>query len=429
MVYIVDRRLNSKNKSLVNRERFLKRYQQQIRRAVSDAVSRRTITDMEQGESITIPKRDISEPVFRHGQGGKRDIVHPGNKEFIAGDRIQRPPSGGGGGSGSGKASADGEGDDDFIFQISQEEFLEYLFEDLALPNMVKRQLLSMDSCDYRRAGVSEVGNPAQINIVRSMRSAHARRIALRGKDRRRRREVIAALEALDNQIQTAETEQQRVLLLDELAHLNVRVHAIPWLDDFDLKYNLRVKEPKPSPKAVMFCVMDVSGSMTQEIKDTAKRFFFLLYLFLKKNYEKIEVVFIRHHTQAQEVDEETFFYARETGGTVVSSALHLMGDILAKRYSPNEWNIYAAQASDGDNWHEDNERCRQALVSTILPFVQYYTYIEIGERDPQGLWHLYEHLQKDFQDRFAIQRVRNNGEIYPVFRELFRKHTGAEGD
>lgn len=425
MAYIVDRRLNSKNKSLVNRERFLKRYQKQIRRAVSDAVSRRTITDMAQGESITIPKRDISEPVFRHGQGGQRDVVHPGNKEFVTGDKLKRPPGGGGGGSGSGQASADGKGEDDFIFQISQQEFLEYLFEDLALPNMVKRQLLSMDSFDYHRAGVSEVGNPAQINIVRSMRSAHARRIALRGKERRRRREVLAELEALEQCESCDEVEEQRLLLQAELEHLNVRMHAIPWLDDFDLKYNLKVKVPRPSPKAVMFCVMDVSGSMTQDIKDTAKRFFFLLYLFLKKNYEKIEVVFIRHHTQAQEVDEETFFYARETGGTVVSSALNLMGDILRKRYSPDQWNIYVAQASDGDNWHEDNERCRSALIDSILPFVQYFTYIEIGDRDPQGLWYLYEHLQGDFYDRFAIQRVRNNAEIYPVFRELFRKHTG----
>ncbi len=137
MAYVVDRRLNSKNKSLVNRQRFLKRYHEQIREAVSDAVSRRNITDMQRGDSITIPKRDISEPVFRHGQGGQRDIVHPGNKEFVQGDRIQRPPAGGGGGAGSGEAADSGEGVDDFVFQISQSEFLEYLFEDLALPNMV----------------------------------------------------------------------------------------------------------------------------------------------------------------------------------------------------------------------------------------------------------------------------------------------------
>lgn len=417
MAYIVDRRLNSKNKSLVNRQRFLKRYHKQIREAVADAVSRRNITDMERGDTITIPKRDISEPTFRHGKGGQRDIVHPGNKEFIQGDRIPRPPSGGGGGSGSGQASDSGEGEDEFVFQISQSEFLDYLFEDLALPNMVKRQLMGQDAFEHRRAGYSEVGNPNQLNIVRTMRSAQARRMALSGKARRRKREILVELELL-----SIDETEKRLALESELAKLNVRLHRVPFLDDFDLKYNLHIKVPMPSPKAVMFCVMDVSGSMTQDIKETAKRFFFLLYLFLQKNYEKIEVVFIRHHTQAQEVDEETFFYSRETGGTVVSSALNLMADIIDERYSPNEWNIYCAQASDGDNWQEDNQRCHKTLVDGILPLVQYFTYIEIGDREPQGLWRLYEHLQGDYADRFAIQRVRDNSEIYPVFRELFHK-------
>lgn len=221
MAYIVDRRLNSKNKSLVNRQRFLKRYHKQIREAVSDAVSRRNITDMEQGENITIPKRDISEPVFRHGQGGKREAVHPGNKEFAQGDRIQRPPGGGGGGGGQGDASNAGEGMDDFVFQISQAEFLEYLFEDLALPNMVKRQLMGSDSFDTKRAGVSEVGNPNQLNIVRSMRSAYARRLALGGKARKRRREVKQELEALGEEPSEAD---KRLALEAELAKLNSRL-------------------------------------------------------------------------------------------------------------------------------------------------------------------------------------------------------------
>ena len=96
-------------------------------------------------------------------------------------------------------------------------------------------------------------------------------------------------------------------------------------------------------------------------------------------------MVFIRHHTQAQEVDEETFFYARETGGTVVSSALNLMADIIEERYNKNERNEYVAQASDGDNWHEDNERCRNILSSSVLPFVQYYTYMALLHKGLKG--------------------------------------------
>lgn len=421
--YIVDRRLNSKNKSAVNRQRFLKRYRKQIQKAVSDAVSERGITDMERGEKITIPRDDTSEPFFHHGQGGVKDYVHPGNKEFIAGDKIKRPQDGGGGGAGDGDASDSGEGMDEFVFQISQKEFLEYMFEDLALPNLLKRQLLDNDSFRIKRAGLSEAGSPNQLNIVRSLRSAHARRIALGGKKRKRRQEISLLLESFKEPL-TEDERVQKEELEEEYKSLGRRLNAIPFIDDFDLKYNLTIKVPQPSPKAVMFCVMDVSGSMTQEIKDTAKRFFFLLYLFLKRQYEKTEVVFIRHHTTAVEVDEETFFYSRETGGTVVSSALKLMHEIIEERYPPTQWNIYGAQASDGDNWQGDIDKCHDIMSRQLLPQVQYFTYIEIGGREVQALWKLYENLQGDFSDSFAISQVVDNSDIYPVFRNLFQKKT-----
>ncbi len=424
MSYIIDRRLNSKNKSTVNRQRFLKRYRKQIQKSVSDAVDQRNMSDIEQGESITIPKKDLSEPRFHHGKGGNKDVVHPGNKEFMPGDRIPRPEGEGGGGSGEGKASDGGEGDDDFVFQISQKEFLEFMFQDLELPNMVKRQLLSDDEYSLAHGGITEVGNPNQLNIGRSMRSAHARRIALGGKKRKRRKVVHGELEQLAALVEpmTAEQEEQKQALEVELETLDKKLKCIPFIDEFDLKYNFKIKQPQPSSKAVMFCVMDVSGSMTQEIKDTAKRFFFLLYLFLQRNYSKIEVVFLRHHTQAAEVSEEDFFYSRETGGTVVSSALQLMDQIIKDRYPADQWNIYGAQATDGDNWQGDQEKCRAALAQHVLPAVQYFTYIEIGENDPQELWHLMQLLQKDFSDRLAVSKVRNNSEIFPVFRKLFKK-------
>jgi uncharacterized sporulation protein YeaH/YhbH (DUF444 family) len=425
MSYIIDRRLNSKNKSTVNRQRFLKRYRKQIRKSVSDAVNQRNIQDMEQGESISIPKKDISEPVFSHGQGGRRTIVHPGNKEFAEGDRLPRP-EGGQGGSGQGEASNSGEGMDDFVFQISQNEFLEFMFEDLALPNMVKRQLIGTDNFSYHRAGISEVGNPNQMNLVRTMRSAQARRIALGSKKRKRRRELRLQLKAFIEPL--SKSEQLKKLDIEkEIEILTKKLNALPFIDDYDLKYNLKVKIPKPSPQAVMFCIMDVSGSMTQDIKNTAKRFFFLLYLFLQRNYKKIDVVFIRHHTQATEVDEETFFYDRETGGTVVSSALELVSEIIQERYPPEQWNIYAAQASDGDNWPNDQSICHKLMTEKILPVVQYFTYIEIGGGQPQELWYLYQGIQKDFTHNFATGRVEDNAGIYPVFRELFKKRTTYE--
>lgn len=421
MSYVVDRRLNAKNKSAVNRQRFLRRYRQHIKKAVAEAVTKRSITDVENGEQISIPTRDISEPVFHHGRGGKQSNVLPGNQEFVAGDRIPRPPGGAGGGSGSG-ASDQGEGMDDFVFQITQEEFLDFMFEDLELPNLVKRQLAGGEEFKMRRAGFSNEGSPGRINIVRSIRAANARRIALTSGKRRRLADMekeLAELEAAEPALRDHKRIEE---LLASMAKMRGYISRVPWLDDFDLKYNLHVKEPSPSSKAVMFCLMDVSGSMNQATKDMAKRFFILLYLFLQRNYEHTEVVFIRHHTSAKEVDEEEFFYSRETGGTIVSSALKLTKEILDKRYPTSEWNVYVAQASDGDNWNDDSSICYDVLVNDIMPKVQYYSYIEITPRDHQALWDEYEGVRDVYPESFAMEHIVDIGDIYPVFRELFHK-------
>jgi len=422
MSYIIDRRLNSKNKSTVNRERFLRRYRGHIKKAVSDAIDKRSITDMESGEKISIPSRDVSEPIFHHGEGGERQRVLPGNDEFIAGDKIKRPQGGGGGGGGNGSGASDsGEGEDEFVFQITQEEFLNFMFEDLALPNLVKRQLAGDEEFKMKRAGISNEGNPGQVNIVRTLRSANARRIALTGSKRKQLAALEAELAEIDPPKDEAEV-QAASELREQIEALRNKIRRVPWLDDFDVKYNLQVKHPIPRSRAVMFCVMDVSGSMDQATKDVAKRFFLLLYLFLQRNYDKTEVVFIRHHTSAKEVDEQEFFYSRETGGTIVSSALNCMDEVIRDRYPPSEWNIYGAQASDGDNWNDDSSQCYKILTERIMPAVQYYSYIEITPRDHQALWHAYEQVQKDFPDTFAMRQLITAADIYPVFRDLFQK-------
>lgn len=423
MSYIIDRRLNGRNKSTVNRQRFLHRYRAQIKEAVADAVTRRSITDMEHGESVAIPTRDISEPVFHHGSGGEREMVHPGNREFTAGDRIKRPEEGGGGnGAGDGQASDSGEGQDEFSFTISQEEFLNFLFDDLELPNLVKRRLAGLETFQWQNAGIVNDGNPAKINIVRSLRAATARRIALGAGTRKRLKAAMAELQGLLDQDSSPERVARGRELRDEIDRLKRKLERIPFIDTFDLRFNHHIKVPKPSSQAVMFCVMDVSGSMNQGMKDMAKRFFLLLYLFLKRNYKKIDVVFIRHHTSAKEVEEDEFFYSRETGGTIVSSALKLMKEIMAARYPADEWNIYGAQASDGDNWNDDSPLCQQLLSEQILPLVQYFAYIEITPREHQALWQAYEAVMTEWPGVFAMQQIIDASDIYPVFRELFAR-------
>lgn len=419
MVHFIDRRLNGKNKSAVNRQRFLRRYKQQIKKAVSDAISKRSVTDIDSGESISIPGKDITEPMFHHGKGGHREIVHPGNDQFSPGDRIKRPDGGGGQGSGRGDASADGEGEDDFVFSISKDEYLDLLFEDLELPNLKKNQLDKLTQYKQVRAGYRAEGVPSNIDIVRSLRGSLARRIAMSADKKRALAELEAQLEAIQNE---AVPDQRQLMQLEaEITHLKQRIAAVPYIDSFDLRYRNYQKRPEPTSKAVMFCLMDVSGSMDQATKDMAKRFYILLYLFLSRSYKNVDVVYIRHHTQAKEVDEQEFFYSQETGGTIVSSALKLMHDIVRDRYNPQEWNIYAAQASDGDNWTDDSPLCQQVMANQILPLVRYYAYIEISTRAHQSLWQQYETLLPQF-DNFAIQSIREQADIYPVFRELFKK-------
>ncbi len=421
MSIIIDRRLNGKNKSTVNRQRFLDRYRKHIKKAVSEAVNKRSITDVESGSEVTIPRKDLTEPFFKHGKGGYYEQVHPGNRDFVEGDRIKRPDGGKGAGKGAGKASNQGGGMDEFSFQINHEEFLEYMFDNLELPNLVRKQLQDTTEYRYKQAGFNNDGSPDRLNVVRSLRSAYARRIALSGKDRKGIRALKKELREME--VSPEEADQEAIVALrDQIKALNTRLKKLPFIDDFDLKYNNLIKVPSPSNKAVMFCVMDVSGSMTQEIKDMAKRFFILLYLFLQRSYKQIEVVFIRHHTAAKEVTEDDFFYSRETGGTIVSSALEMTRDVIDSRYSPADWNVYVAQASDGDNWEGDSSVCTKILTQSIMPKVQYFSYVEITDRAHQNLWREYQTVANQFAESFAMQQIKTPDDIYPVFRRLFEK-------
>ncbi|PCS22344.1 YeaH/YhbH family protein [Candidatus Enterovibrio escicola] len=417
MAHFIDRRLNGRNKSTVNRQRFLRRHKRQIKDSITDAINKRSITDVDSGESIIIPSNDILEPTFQQGKGGQRDAVLPGNDQFIPGDRIERSRYSDG--LSDDQASPDNDRQDDFIFQISKEEYLDLLFEDLELPNLQKKQITKLVKYKTYRSGFKATGVPANIAIVRSLQNSLTRRTAMLAGKRRKIRELEAELEVLKNKKPEQPLEEIRVR--EEIYLLNEKIAAVPFIDTFDLRFKNYEKRPQPSSQAVMFCLMDVSGSMDQATKDIAKRFYILLYLFLMRSYKNVDVVFIRHHTQAKEVDEHEFFYSLETGGTIVSSALRLMDEITKARYPENEWNIYAAQASDGDNWADDSPSCREILECRLLPATQYYFYIEITRRAHQTLWREYEYVN-DNHENFTMQNIGAPDDIFPVFRELFKK-------
>ena len=424
---IVDRRLNPKAKSLGNRQRFIRRAKAEIKEAVREAVKNRKVSDIGSGEDVKISSKSLREPAFSlDSKTGSRDFVLPANSDLVVGDAIPKPPPAGGRGN---KGSKDGQGEDEFVFSLSREEFLDLFFEDLRLPNLVKAKLKSVKSTELSRAGFASDGPPSKLNHVRTMRNSLARRIALH-------RPSLMTLERLEEEIAKAEAEVPRDEdLIEELRARHSRIiqlrKTVAYLDPLDLKFNRHERVPKPSTQAVMFCLMDVSASMTERLKDLAKRFFMLLNVFLRRHYREVQVVFIRHTNVAQEVDEETFFSGRETGGTVISTAFVEMQRVINERYPLSDWNIYAAQASDGHNFSDDMEECISILETSLLSQCQYFAYIEVGAPDdgpypPSEVWEGYEDLTGPHAN-FAMRRVTEAGEIYPVFRNLFSEEKSSK--
>jgi uncharacterized protein len=414
-IHIIDRRLNPGSKSLENRQRFLRRAKALVQGAVKKASQDRDIKDVLEGGEVSIPLDGMDEPRFRR-QGGTRDMVLPGNKKFIEGDILPRS------GEGRGKTSEPGQGDseDAFRFVLSRDEFVDLFLDDLELPDLAKRKLAEAESEGLRRAGYATSGSPANLSVGRTVRLALARRVALR----RPRPETIAQLEA-----ERADCgEARRVELLAEIEALKAKVRRIPFIDSIDIRYRRFETVPKPIAQAVMFCLMDVSGSMSEHMKDLAKRFYMLLYVFLTRRYRHVEIVFIRHTDRAEEVDEDTFFHGPASGGTLVSSALQAMHEIVRSRFRPADWNIYAAQASDGDNSHSDSDTVSRLLTETILPVTQFFAYLEVGEAGgsafdmpDSSLWTLYQRLRAEGSS-LSIRKVSERSEIFPVFHDLFQR-------
>jgi uncharacterized protein len=429
MPIFIDRRLNPKDKNLGNRQRFLHRVRAELKRSVQEQIRSGKIADADGEHAVSIPAKGTGEPSFRDARdSGRRQHVLPGNKQFSQGDRMPKP------GQGSGVGSSPGlqDSEDDFRFVLSREEVLDLFFEDLELPDMVKLNLKEILAFKSRRAGFSASGSPTNISVARTMRNSLGRRIALR---RPKREEVEAILAELAG----AEADgpgaacAKIVALRAELDRLERRRRVIAFVDPVDIRFNRFDAQPLPNANAVMFCLMDVSGSMGEREKDLAKRFFVLLHLFLKRRYDRTDIVFIRHTHTAQEVDEDAFFHSTQSGGTVVSTALEEMQSIIARRYPSKDWNIYVAQASDGDNFASDSERCLRLLDAEIMRLCQYFAYVEIiDERESEifgstdngtSLWRAYLTVKERWPN-FDMSRIAKPADIYPVFRQLFTRQS-----
>ena len=419
LLRIVDRRADPPGRGAVNRERFIRRFKDDIKRAADEEFGKRSIKEVGKGGRISIPGRGLAEPHLTHDRdSGDRDFVLPGNREFLPGDTVQRPP--GGDGEGSGNEAGEGEGSDSFAFALSREEFLALFFDDLELPNLERTRFGEMSMERMRRGGYSREGLPSNLLPGMTVRMGIARRIALRGA-------LLERIEELEREAQSAGGEALAALQA-EIEQLRRRRGALPFLEDVDRRYRSRVPTAAPATRAVMLCLMDVSGSMDERKKDLAKRFFALLYLFLERKYGHVDVVFVRHTETAEEVDEEHFFNDPQTGGTLVHPALELAHRIIQGRFAGPDWNVYIAQASDGDCTSEDGHRSAAFIMQELLPTVRYFAYVDIPSTSgwfnrPSDLWTSYDVIKGP---AFARRAVHERSDIWPVFRELFARKQAA---
>jgi uncharacterized sporulation protein YeaH/YhbH (DUF444 family) len=458
---IIDRRLNGSGKSTENRKKLLKRVRDAIKEQLPEIIKGRNATDMgKNGGSVSISKKSIKEPSFVQGKGGRRDYVLPGNERYVPGDVVEKP-YGDGNGNGGDEASDDPSSEDDLIINISREEFLNYIFEDLELPNLVKKELSKVKETVKRHAGFQTDGSPNKLSVVRSFKQSLLRRFPIAASIKAKIEELEEVLGNID---ETVHPEIHMEIgpgvmldilpselffdvkrkLEDAIVYLNKRLETIPTLDPIDLRYRQTLCEQVPSTHATMVMIMDNSGSMGLHEKTIAKKFFFLLYQFLKRQYEEVDIVCISHTGDAREMTEDEFFNTSETGGTVVSTALELLTKIMNERLT-NRTNVYVSQVSDGDNMDSDNPRCKELLLEKILPDIQYYAYIQV---DPyhddgdemkssslyikstsyeKGLWKTYNTVASN-NPKFQMRRVFSDRDIFPVFKQLFEKKMALKG-
>ena len=327
-----------------DRTRHKKKIDKAIKESIKDVVADESIIGQNGKKKIRIPVRGLREYRFVYGSGKKNKTVGSGGDHKLKrGQKIGKQRAKKGSGQGTGKAS-DKKGDQYYDVEVSLEELAEYLFADLELPDLEKKQFRFITQETVKRKGYRFQGIRPRLSKKETLK----RKI--------RRQKMAEKTGAYDPE----------------------SGERFPFHKD-DLKYHHIKPKAKENSAAVIFFLMDVSGSMSQARKYLARSFFFLLYQFLNHRYERVEVVFISHSTHAERVNEDDFFKVGTYGGTIISSALNRQMEIVEKEFHPNAWNIYTFYCGDGENWASDNEKCID-LFKEIKEVSQLTAYCEINE-------------------------------------------------
>ncbi len=365
-----------------------RRHREKIERAIKDGihniVAEESIIGKDGKKKIRIPVRGIKEYKFVYGNNGGGKVGAAPGKNIKRGDRFSNQKSQQPGG-GEGKPG-DEAGEEFYEVEITLEELSEYLFNDLQLPDLIKKSIKKIQSQKIKRKGYRNQGIRPRLDKKETVKRMLRRKNSLKRNG---------------NDIENED---------------------FPFNDN-DLRYRHFKDSNSNSSNAVIFFIMDISGSMTKNKKYLARSFFFLLYHFIRSRYENTEIVFIAHDSDAYEVNEEQFFGRGSSGGTIVSSALNMCHDIMMKRYHPDNWNVYVFQCSDGDNWPSDNEKSKN-IIQELKQNCQLFGYCEITPNsglhftpDISSLWDCFNKVKGQ---NLKLAKVVDKSDIWEAFSHFF---------
>lgn len=439
----IDRRKTSRGKSLPNRQRLLRRIKAAVRSAKPgdiDAGGVKNIGGASNGavNPVKVTRNSLHEPTFHYASGsGEFDIVLIGNDQWERGDEF--PMDGGGQGKGRGKGGPGEDGEDDFVVNISREEFFDVFFEDCVLPDLQDSHERDLPEMVSKPAGFQKEGNPGQLSVVRSYKQALPRRKIIQAPYREELEALMTAREELLQEqglvnITTPRLEEINEALyeLDEkISYLKRKIEGVPFFEKIDLRYAKREKVQVKAADAVFIMVMDISGSMDEDKKRMARKFFSLQYAFIKRKYPQTDLIFVAHTDSPEELTEQEFFTTRKSGGTIVSTAYELVHQIIRSRYDARETNIYLSQASDGDNWDTDNAEIIPALeTSGLLAKVRYMSYAQVGQGFSMGsyayasasvtLWSVLQSIANT-TNKIAMVKINDDSEVFDAFHKIYR--------
>ncbi|MBC8408872.1 MAG: DUF444 family protein [Rhodobacteraceae bacterium] len=382
---IFKKRNTSADRSASDRRRHREKIDKAIKEGVTDILSDESIIGQSGSKKIKIPVRGIKQYKFVYGSNQQKKVGSSAGNDVSKGQKIKKkkPEPASGGGSGQ---PGDGGGEEYYEIEITLEELASYLFDTLQLPELEKKQFKKMITEKMKRHGYRNQGIRPRLDKKETVKRMLKRRNAAK-----------------------------RSLDVDDEDFA---------FRDSDLRYKHIVEKKTPNSNAVIFFVMDISGSMTKEKKFLSRSFFFLLYHFIRSKYDQTDIVFVAHDSQAYEVSEQQFFTRGSSGGTIVSSGLEMVDNIIEKRYHPNSWNVYLFQCSDGDNWPSDNEKT-MTLINKLQRLCQFIGYCEVEPYAERIKWDksdssLLSVYSKTTATNVKHAKITDKADIWPAFKKFF---------